>query len=92
MYMTNEPGVTASLVARRHWVAPNLLFNWRRLAARGALTVAGSEEEVVAASRGNNSGSLSLAGASIWNRGSNLSSATITSKPVVMMRIDRNPL
>ena len=47
---TYEPGVTVSLVARRHGVAPNQVFNWRRLAAQGALTAAGSEEEVVPAS------------------------------------------
>ena len=47
---TFEPGSTVSLVARRHGVAPNQLFTWRRLAAQGALTAAGAEEEVVPAS------------------------------------------
>jgi hypothetical protein len=37
---TFEPGMTVSLVARRHGVAPNQLFTWRR----------GSGEEVVPAS------------------------------------------
>jgi transposase len=37
-------------VARRHGVAPNQLFTWRRLVAQGALTAAGSGEEVVPAS------------------------------------------
>src|SRR5258707_15264584 len=39
---TFEPGMTVSLVARRHGVAPNQLFAWRRLVAQGALTAAGS--------------------------------------------------
>jgi transposase len=47
---TYEPGVTVSLVARRHGIAPNQLFHWRKLAAQGALTAAGRGEEVVPAS------------------------------------------
>ena len=47
---THMPGATVSLVARRHGVAPNQLFTWRRLAAQGALTAAGAEEAVVPAS------------------------------------------
>ena len=47
---TFEPGMTISLVARRHGVAPTQLFTWRRLVAQGALTAAGSGEEVVPAS------------------------------------------
>jgi len=47
---TYEPGVTVSLVARRHGNAPNQLFHWRKLAAQGALTAAGRGEEVVPAS------------------------------------------
>ena len=39
-----------SLVARRHGIAPNQLFTWRRLVAQGSLTAAGSGEEVVPAS------------------------------------------
>src|SRR5262245_25675628 len=45
-----ETGMTVSLVARRHGVAPNQLFTWRRLVAQGSLTAAGSGEEVVPAS------------------------------------------
>jgi transposase len=47
---TFEPGMTVSLVARRHGVAPNQLFTWRRLVVEGALTAAGSGEQVVPAS------------------------------------------
>ena len=47
---TFAPGMTVSLVARRHGVAPNQLITWRRLAAQGSLTAAGSGEEVVPAS------------------------------------------
>jgi transposase len=47
---TLEPGASVSEVARRHEVAPNQLFTWRRLAAQGALTAAGAGEEVVPAS------------------------------------------
>ena len=47
---TFEPDATVSLVARRHGVAPNQLFRWRKLAAQGALTATSAQEEVVAAS------------------------------------------
>src|SRR5205085_2274139 len=47
---TFEPGMTVSLVARRHGVAPNQLFTWRRLVVEGALTAARSGEQVVPAS------------------------------------------
>ena len=47
---TFAPGMTVSLVARQHGVAPNQLFTWRRLVAQGGLTAAGSGEEVVPAS------------------------------------------
>src|SRR5262249_41182936 len=45
-----EPGITVRLVARGHGVAPNQLFTWRRLVVEGALTAAGSGEQVVPAS------------------------------------------
>jgi transposase len=47
---TQEAGFTVSLVARRHGIAPNQLFLWRRLASQGALTATQSEEPVVPAS------------------------------------------
>ena len=37
-------------MARRHGIAPNQLFLWRRLASQGALTATQSEEAVVPAS------------------------------------------
>ena len=47
---THLPGNTVSLVARRHGIAANPLFTWRRLMAQGALTAASAGEEVVPAS------------------------------------------
>ena len=35
---TYEPGMTVSLVARRHGINPNQLFHWRKLERIGALT------------------------------------------------------
>jgi transposase len=48
---TYEQGATVSLVARRHGIAPNQLFYWRRRMEDGALTAVGSEEKVVPESR-----------------------------------------
>lgn len=47
---TWAPKMSVSLVARRHGIAPNQLFTWRRLYASGALSAVGAGEEVVAAS------------------------------------------
>jgi transposase len=47
---TYAPGMSVSLVARRHGIAPNQLFTWRRLHADGALSAVGAGEEVVPAS------------------------------------------
>jgi transposase InsO family protein len=47
---TYAPGMSVSLVARRHGIAPNQLFRWRRLYADGALSAVGAGEEVVPAS------------------------------------------
>jgi transposase len=44
---TYEPGVTVSLVARRHGIPPSQLFYWRRRMEEGALTAIGSEEKVI---------------------------------------------
>lgn len=48
---TYEAGSTDSLVARRHGVAPNQLFGWRKLAAQGALTATSADKEVVPSSQ-----------------------------------------
>src|SRR5271170_3598141 len=43
-------GMSVSLIARQHGVAPNQVFKWRQLYAAGALSAVGAGEEVVAAS------------------------------------------
>jgi transposase len=45
-----EPGATVSTVARRHGVAPNLLYRWRRLMSEGGAAAVGSDEPVVGSS------------------------------------------
>ena len=47
---TYAPGMTVSLVARQHGIAPNQLFSWRRLYAEGALSAVSAGEELVPAS------------------------------------------
>jgi len=47
---TYAPGMSVSVIARQHGVAPNQLFTWRRLYAEGALSAVGAGEEVVPAS------------------------------------------
>lgn len=44
------PGESVSSVARRHGVAPNLLYRWRRLMAEGGVAAVGSDETVVGSS------------------------------------------
>ena len=46
---TYEPGMTVSLVARKHGVNPNQVFHWRKLERMGALTAVGAGETVVPA-------------------------------------------
>ena len=46
---TYAPGVSVSLVARRHGIAPNQLFTWRRLYASGALSAVGAGERAASA-------------------------------------------
>src|SRR5690606_27852133 len=47
---TYLPGMSVSLVARRHGISGSQVFTWRRLISQGALTAAGAGEEVVPAS------------------------------------------
>lgn len=42
-----EPGEMVSSTARRHGVAPNLLYRWRRLLSEGGAAAADSDEPVV---------------------------------------------
>ena len=46
---TYEPGMTVSLVARRHGINPNQLFHWRKLERIGALIAVEAGETVVPA-------------------------------------------
>jgi transposase len=46
---TFEPGLTVSLVARRHGINPNQLFHWRKLERIGALIAVEAGETVVPA-------------------------------------------
>ena len=46
---TYEPGMSVSLVARRHGINPNQIFHWRKLERIGALTAVGAGESVVPA-------------------------------------------
>ncbi len=45
-----EPGMTVSLVARRHGVAASQLFLWRKQYQEGCLTAVAAGEQVVPAS------------------------------------------
>jgi transposase len=47
---TLEPGASISYVARRHGLAPSLLFRWRRLMSEGGKESVRADEEVVPAS------------------------------------------
>jgi transposase len=44
-----EPGMSVSLVARKHGVGASQLFNWRKLEREGALTAVTAGESVVPA-------------------------------------------
>lgn len=44
---TMQPGASVSAVARRHGVAPNLVYRWRRLMQEGGAIAVGSDDAVV---------------------------------------------
>ena len=46
---TYDPGMSVSLVARKHGINPNQLFHWRKLERIGALTAVQAGEAVVPA-------------------------------------------
>lgn len=47
---TMHPGQSVSYVARRHGVAPNLVFRWRRLMSDGGREAVRADDDVVPAS------------------------------------------
>ena len=47
---TYAPGMSVSLVARQHGIAPNQVLTWRRLYAEGALSAVGAGAKVAPAS------------------------------------------
>jgi len=47
---TFQPGMSISYVARRHGLAPSLVFRWRRLMSEGGKEAVRADDDVVAAS------------------------------------------
>jgi len=45
-----QPGMSVSYVARKHDIAPNMLFRWRRLMREGGLSAIQANEQVIGAS------------------------------------------
>jgi transposase len=43
-----QPGMTISFVARRHGIAPSLIFSWRRRMSEGGKEAIRADDEVVA--------------------------------------------
>jgi transposase len=44
----SQPGMTISFVARRHGIAPSLIFGWRRRMSEGGKEAVRADDEVVA--------------------------------------------
>lgn len=49
VHETYQPGMTVSLVARKHGINPNQVFHWRKLERIGALTAVEAGQTVVPA-------------------------------------------
>ncbi|SEO84142.1 Transposase [Aquisalimonas asiatica] len=47
--LCEQPGMSVSLVARRHGISPSLLFRWKKLMNDGGMTAVGSGDEVISA-------------------------------------------
>ncbi len=46
---SSQPGMSVSYVARKHGIAPNLLFRWRKLMNEGGKTAIQANDQVVSA-------------------------------------------
>lgn len=46
---SSQPGMSVSYVARKHGIAPNLLFRWRKLMTEGGKTAIRANDQVVSA-------------------------------------------
>lgn len=47
---SSRPGMSVSYVARKHGIAPNQLFRWRKLMSEGGKVAVQADDEVVSAS------------------------------------------
>lgn len=45
----SQPGMSVSYVARKHGIAPNLLFRWRKLMNDGGMAAIKADDQVVSA-------------------------------------------
>ena len=47
---SSRPGMSVSYVARKHGIAPNQLFHWRKLMSEGGKVAVQADDQVVSAS------------------------------------------
>jgi transposase len=45
--LCDQPGMSVSLVARRHAISPSLLFRWRKLMKDGGVSAIAADDQVV---------------------------------------------